>query len=116
PVYVGLYAISNKANRRTQRRLMEDAAELESQFVESIKSAATVKRFGLEKYVNKNTESRFIKFLDSIYKSGVVGLWIGNSNQIIVGLQIVSLLWIGTAFVINGYITAGELLSFYAII
>jgi len=116
PIYVGLYALSNKANRRTQRRLMEDAAELESQFVESIKSAATVKRFGLEKYVNKNTESRFIKFLDSIYKSGVVGLWIGNSNQIIVGLQIVSLLWIGTAFVINGYITAGELLSFYAII
>src|SRR5690606_41475087 len=65
PIYVGLYALSNKANRRTQRRLMEDAAELESQFVESIKSAATVKRFGLEKYVNKNTESRFTKFLDS---------------------------------------------------
>lgn len=116
PVYVGLYAISNKANRRTQRRLMEDAAELESQFVESIRSAATVKRFGLEKYVSKNTESRFIKFLNSIYKSGTVGLWIGNSNQIIVGLQIVSLLWIGATFVVNGYITVGELLSFYAII
>lgn len=116
PVYVSLYAISNKANRRTQRRLMEDAAELESQFVESIRSAATVKRFGLEKYVSKNTESRFIKFLNSIYKSGTVGLWIGNSNQIIVGLQIVSLLWIGATFVVNGYITVGELLSFYAII
>src|SRR5690606_11586349 len=116
PVYVGLYAISNKANRRTQRRLMEDAAELESQFVESIRSAATVKRFGLEKYVSKNTESRFSKFLNSIYKSGTVGLWIGNSNQIIVGLQIVSLLWIGATFVVNGYITVGELLSFYAII
>lgn len=116
PVYVGLYAISNKANKRTQRRLMEDAAELESQFVESIKSAATVKRFGLEKYVNQNTENRFIRFLDSIYKSGIVGLWVGNTNQVIVGLQIVSLLWIGAVFVVNNYITAGELLSFYAII
>src|SRR5690606_13317327 len=59
---------------------------------------------------------RFSMFLNSIYKSGTVGLWIGNSNQIIVGLQIVSLLWIGATFVVNGYITVGELLSFYAII
>jgi len=116
PAYVGLYFISDKLHKRTQRRLMENAAELESQLVESINAAATVKRFGLETYVSTKTESRFIKFLNAVYRSGINMLWIGNSNALINGLQVLALLWVGANFVINKHITPGELLSFYAII
>jgi len=48
PFYSIIYFITNRLNRKTERKIMERSADLESQFVESLNSVGTVKRFGLD--------------------------------------------------------------------
>jgi ABC-type bacteriocin transporter len=116
PVYALIYYFSNKVNQHTQRKLMEKTAELENQLVESVNAVSTIKRFGLENFTNLKTEIRFISLLRTIYTSGINSLWIGNASSFVSSLFAVILLWTGAGFVVSNLITAGELLSFYAII
>ncbi|WP_158796585.1 peptidase domain-containing ABC transporter [Pedobacter sp. L105] len=116
PLYAVIYYFSNKVNKSTQRKLMEKTAELENQFVESVTAVSTIKRFGLESFANLKTELRFVSLLRTIYTSGINSLWAGNASGFVSSLFAVILLWAGAAFVISNLITAGELLSFYAII
>ncbi len=115
PFYGGIYFFSNRVNRKTQRNLMENTAELEAQLVESINSIGTIKRFGMETFTNQRTESRFVNLLGSVYQSGTNSIWIGNSSSFITSLFTVILLWAGTTFVLDRQLTPGELLTFYAI-
>ena len=116
PVYSLVYFITNKINKKTQRSLMENSAELESQLVESLNAVGTIKRFGLESFANVKTETRFIKLLKSVYTSGVNSVFSTNSSEFVSRLFTIILLWAGSYFVIDNTITPGELLSFYAIV
>ncbi len=116
PFYYLIYFISNKLNRKTQRVVMERSAELEAQLVESLNSAATIKRFSLEDIANLKTESRFVSLLEGIYKSGMNSIFSSTSSGLITQLITVIVMWIGTGYVLKTHITAGELMSFYAII
>lgn len=116
PLYVGLYLITDKWNKRTERRLMEDAAALESQLVESINGVRTIKQFGIENFSNLKTENRFVKMLYSIYSSAMNAVFSGRSSEAINRIFTIVLLWAGSYFVLDGEITAGELMSFYALI
>jgi len=116
PFYYLIYFISNKLNRKTQRVVMERSAELEAQLVESLSSAATIKRFSLEEIANLKTESRFVSLLEGIYKSGINSIFSSTSSGLITQLITVIVMWIGAGYVLKTHITAGELMSFYAII
>ena len=116
PIYIIIYWISNKVNKKWLRTLMENSAELETQLVESISTAGTIKRFGIEEYANNKTENKFYTLLNSIYKSGIKGLYLGTSADFATRLFTVLILWAGAYFVINRELTPGELLSFYALI
>ena len=116
PVYLLIYQLSNRVNKKLQRRLMEDNAELGSQLVESLNSVATIKRFGLEEYANMRTEHRFIRLLKTIYHSTISNLYIGSAANVVTSGFVIALLWIGSVFVINRELSPGELLSFYALV
>lgn len=116
PIYLILYWITNKVNKKWSRTLMEQSAELETQLVESLNAIGTVKRFGLEEYANSKTENRFVQLLRTIYKSSLYGLYINTSSEFFTRLFTIILLWSGSYFVINRELTPGELLSFYALI
>jgi ATP-binding cassette, subfamily C, bacteriocin exporter len=116
PFYVLIYFIVNRINRKQQRQLMEDSAELEAQLVESLNSVATIKRFGIEEMMNLKTETKFVSLLKTIYKSGSSSLFIGSTSEFVTRLLTIVLLWVGTYFVIDQELTPGELLSFYALV
>lgn len=116
PIYGLVYFIANRVNRRLQRRLMENSADLETQLVESLTAAATIKRFGLETHANLKTETRFVGLLRTIYQSAMSSLYIGNAGELVSRAFTIILLWTGSYFVIEGQLTPGELLSFYALI
>jgi ATP-binding cassette subfamily B protein len=116
PVYLIIYWVTNRLNKKTERKIMERSADLESQLVESLNSVSTIKRFGLENYANIKTETRFIDLLHIGYTSALNSVFSGTSSQSISRLFTIILLWSGTYFVIDKEITPGELLSFYAII
>lgn len=115
PFYSIIYWISNRLNKKAERRLMEESAELESQLVESITSAGTIKRFGAEDHANIKTEMRFIALLRTVYRSGLNSIFSGTSSEAVSRLFTIILLWVGAGYVLQNEITPGELMSFYAL-
>ncbi|MEI6274742.1 MAG: peptidase domain-containing ABC transporter [Prolixibacteraceae bacterium] len=116
PLYGLIYYITNHLNKKRERKLMEETAELESQLVESLNSVRTIKEFGLESFSNLKTEVRFINLLKSIYHSTTNSLFSSTSSEMVSRISTIILLWTGSYFVMDQTITPGELLSFYAII
>lgn len=116
PAYILIYFVTNLVNKSIQRKAMEDSAELESQLVESITTANTIKRFGLEEFSNSKTEKRFVKLLKSLYKSGINSVFSNTSSDAISQVFTIILLWAGAGYVLDGQITPGELISFYTLI
>ncbi len=116
PAYCFIYYLSNQVNKKWQRTLMENSAELETQLVESLNAAGTVKRFGLEEYANSRTETRFFTLLTSIYTSSIKGLYLNTGSEFITRIFTIVILWVGSYFVIRRELSPGELLSFYALI
>ncbi len=116
PLYAFIYYLYNRVNKKTQRKIMENAADLESHLVESLNAVGTIKRFGMETFANTKTETRFITLLDSIYRSGVNALISTSATGFIAQAFTIILLWAGSYFVFDKEITPGELLSFYALI
>jgi ABC-type bacteriocin transporter len=116
PFYTLIYFLLNRFNKKVERKIMENAAELQTQLVESISHIRTVKEFGIEEFSNTKTENKFVKLLFSVYKSGLNGIFAGTSTQFLASIFTVILLWIGSGYVIDREITPGELFSFYALI
>jgi ATP-binding cassette subfamily B protein len=116
PLYTLIYYISNRLNRKVQRTVMERAADLEAQLVESLNSAGTIKRFGLEDFSNLKTETRFVSLLEIIYKSGLNSIFSSGSTSLVSQLITILVLWVGAGYAIGSQITPGELLSFYSVV
>ncbi|PTT00482.1 peptidase C39 [Pedobacter sp. HMWF019] len=116
PLYLLIYYVTDKLNKKAQRKLMEDSAELESQLVESLNAVGTIKRFGLESFANEKTETHFIKLLKDGFKSNMNSVFAGTSSELTSRLLTIILLWVGAGYVIDSTITPGELLSFYTLI
>lgn len=116
PFYFLVYWITNKLNKKAERKLMEESAELESHLVESITSVRTIKQFGVEVFANNKTDNAFSKLLKTIYSSVLNALFSGNSSEFLSRIFTIVLLWAGSGYVIDRVITPGELLSFYALI
>jgi ABC-type bacteriocin/lantibiotic exporter with double-glycine peptidase domain len=116
PLYSITYYISNRLNKKVQRKVMEQTAELEAQLVESLNSAGTIKRFGIEEFSNFKTETRFVSLLGIIYKSGLNSIFTTNSTSFISQLFTILVLWVGAGYAIGSQITPGELLSFYSVV
>jgi len=116
PLYAVIYGITNRLNKKQERKVMVGAAEVESQLVESLNSVRTIKQFGLEEYANIKTETRFVSLLRNVYSSGMNSIFSGNASTFLNRSFTIILLWVGSYFVIDRMITPGELLSFYALI
>lgn len=116
PFYAVIYFTLNAFNRKVERNIMENAAELQTQLVESVTHIRTVKEFGIEDFSNLKTENKFVKLLFTTYKSGLNSVFAGTSTQFLASFFTVILMWIGSGYVIDRVITPGELFSFYALI
>lgn len=116
PLYMLTYWLTNRFNRSRERELMERSADLESQLVESINAARTIKQLRLEDSANRKTEDRFMRVLDATYRSGLNTVFSGTAAEAIGKAFTVLLLWGGAHLVIAGTISPGELLGFYALV
>lgn len=116
PFYATIYAIMNHLNKKVERTIMENAADLETQLVESVNHIRTIKEFGVEDFSNLKTENRFVKLLFSAMKSGYNAVFAGTSASFVSSVFTIILMWLGAGFVLERQITPGELFSFYALI
>lgn len=115
PFFVLLYVVANRLNRKFSRNIMERSADLEAQLVESVNAIGTIKRFGMERFVHLKTETRFVRLLQGTYSSGQAGIRINAFSQLVSGGITIAVLWAGSNFVMAQELTAGTLMSFYAL-
>ncbi|TWA92050.1 peptidase domain-containing ABC transporter [Bradyrhizobium stylosanthis] len=116
PLYLAVYWTINWLNRKRQRTIMENAADLEAQLVESLGAVSTIKTFGIESLANLKMETRFIKMLHSVYSAGLISVFGDNASTLLSSLFTVVLMWFGTTLVLDQSVTPGELLSCYTLL
>lgn len=115
PIYGVSYWLTNRANRKIQREVMEAAAELESHLVESVSAIGTLRRFRAEEQAELRMEHRLVGLLRGIYGSGRTYLIASLSSDGLGRLLSVMVLWVGAGFVIDRSLSPGTLMSFYAL-
>jgi len=116
PLFLLIYYLFNRLNKKYQRKIMESSADLEAHLVESLNSVSTIKRFGIEQFANLKTEMRFVHLIKNTYKS-IYGAIMANGGIEFVSTGItIALLWAGSTFVINREMTPGTLMLFYSLI
>ncbi|MFD2970207.1 peptidase domain-containing ABC transporter [Sphingobacterium bambusae] len=116
PLYGSIYWLSNRWNKRTERQLMEDAANLDAHVVESLHAVRTIKQFAAEPSSHEKTDQRFSVLWTNIRKSVLNSLFSGTASELLSRLFTILLLWVGTTYVVQNSMTIGELLSCYALI
>lgn len=116
PLFIIIYWLFNRMNRKYQRGIMESAADLESQLVESINGISTIKRFGVEEYANLKTESRFVHLLRNTYRSIYGYIMTEGGIQFVSTGITIAVLWVGSLLVIDQDLTPGALIVFYSLI
>lgn len=116
PLFLLVFVLFNRLNKKYQRRMMETAADLESQLVESLNAITTIKRFGIEDHANIKTESRFVRLLRNTYVSAQGAILASNGIDLISSAVTVAVLWVGSQLVIDQALTPGSLMIFYSLI
>jgi ATP-binding cassette subfamily B protein len=116
PLYVAVFLLTDRFNRKTERKVMEASAQLESHLVESLQGIRTLKFFGAEPCVLEKTEVKFLSLLRAGYCSSLNQVFAQSSSFGIQNIFTTGLLWIGSFYVLESRLTTGELLSVYAIL
>jgi ATP-binding cassette subfamily B protein len=116
PLFIVIYFLFNKLNKKYQRRIMETGADMESYLVESLNSVSTIKRFGTESFANQKTEVRFVRLLKSLHRSFYGSIYANGGIESVSSGITVAVLWMGSNFVIKQEITPGTLILFYSLV
>lgn len=116
PLYLVVFLLTDIFNRKTERKVMEASARLESHLVESLQGIRTLKFFGAESYVLQKTEVKFLSLLKAGYRSSLNQVFAQSASFGLQNLFTTGLLWIGSFYVLESQLTTGELLSVYAIL
>lgn len=116
PFYAALYILYNYLNSRTQKAVMEQAANVQSHFVETVSSVRTVKEFSMMRTFERKAESLFVDYARKCFRS--MNNMVGTSvvSEFLSRFFSIIILWCGSFFVMDRSMTPGELLSFYALI
>ncbi|RCX19469.1 ATP-binding cassette subfamily B protein [Anaerobacterium chartisolvens] len=115
-LYASIVWSFNKPIKNVNRITMESSARITSFLFESLSGIETVKAFNAERRVNLETETRFIRLIKSVFKTGLINNIQTSLKGGIKSVFGIVLLWIGAVEVLHGNLTAGELLAFNALL
>ncbi len=116
PLYMFIYRVGNQIHSKWQRRIMQNAASVESHLVETIQGVSTIRRFGAEGFFSRKMKSLFTLLMKSFYKSSLGALEISIAGEWLMGFSKMFVLWAGASLVIKQTLTEGELISFFTLI
>ncbi|MGQ8968395.1 peptidase domain-containing ABC transporter [Bacillus subtilis] len=116
PFYILTVWVFMKPYESINDNEMENNAQLTSKIVETLSSIETIKAYNAEYIMSFETEKRFVKYLQSSFKHGVID---NLQSSIKLFLDLISgalILWIGAWQVIKGNMTIGQLITYNALL
>lgn len=101
---------------KMNRELLKRNSDYSSFMVEAISGEETIKAFSLEEYISFRAENKFVKLLQSVFKTENTENYNMTLQNIIDGVFSIVVLWVGTYFIFKGALSIGELLAFNALL
>ena len=106
----------NKWYEKLNREQMEKNSELTSYMVESLNGIQTVKAYNAERKANLETETKFIRLLNSVFHLSVAENLQSSFKVCVELVGGVIILWVGGASVMRGDMTIGGLITFNSLL
>ena len=115
PAYCLLYLGADKANRKYQREMKENAAAFQALSVEAIGGIREVKHFSSESFYSGKIERRYAELAGSVFSGGKAIGAFGMASEGLNRAMTLVIIIVGSSFIFKGTMTAGELVSFYSL-
>ena len=115
-LYAIIVFLYTKPLTRMNREQLEQNAKVTSRFIETINGIETIKTYHNEEKQYNRVLGMYKALLKKDYKIGLVTLSENSIISLVSSIGSVLILWIGTANVIGGKITIGELITFNALL
>jgi len=116
PIYVGIVLGFHRHFEYINRKEMEENAQLTSYIVESINGIETVKAYNGERQAYLEMEKRFIQFIKSVFKHGMIDNMQSSIKSYVELVGGVVILWVGANEVLKGNMSVGQLITYNALL
>lgn len=115
PVFCLLYAISDRLNKRINRRIIENNTRFEETNIETLSCARAYIYYNAAGEAVRKIEKQYSDTASAIYNGGKLGSMVSASSDGIGRLLYAVILLSGAFFVLDGALSIGELVSFLTI-
>jgi ATP-binding cassette subfamily B protein len=116
PLLLLVAAAHHPAARRRSREAMEHAARLSAHLVEDVAGVETVKACAAEGPRSEEGQTRLARFVGAEFGLQKLAVSMGALGLLVTGLAGVAVLWYGGHRVMEGALTIGQLMFFYALL
>lgn len=116
PAWAAGIWLLNRPMKRHQRRAMERNAEVEVLMAETVGAIREIKALRAESRTQLKTEARFAEMQDASLDAQMFSVHTSTLSSMVVGVSTLALLWFGGHRVMDGQMTAGQLMAFYSML
>ena len=119
-IMIFLYAVVilfyRKPIEKINRDVMENNARMQSYLKESIDGIEMIKSHRAEKLTKEKNTAKFARLIKSVFKSNIISASQDSICDMIELIGTVIILWVGFGMVLNGNVSIGSLITFYALL
>lgn len=114
-IYAVIVLFYKSPLERTNRLVMENNAEVQSYFKETIDGFETIHAAVAEKNIKQSLSAKYHVFADSVVKNGLLSVSMDAISDTLEMVGIMIMLWVGFLCISSGTLTLGILMTFYAL-
>ena len=115
PIYLTLYLIADRVNRRVNRDIIEQSAVFEERTVEGITAVRTIRYFGNGERLLQRIEQEYRLLARKLFRGGRWADGFASATDGIAKLLTITLLTVGSLYIFSGSLSVGALVSFYSL-
>lgn len=115
PPFIAIYAISERLNRKYNRKIIESNARFEETSIETLGSARAYIYCNATREASGKIEKDYAEMAGSLYRGGLANSMISAASDGIGRLMYAATLAVGAIFVLHGHLSIGELVSFLTV-
>lgn len=115
PVYASIVFLFMKPFDNSNEEQMESSAVVNSQIIESLRGIETIKSFNATDQVYQKVENQFTDLMKKSFRNANLDNLQSNMKSALQVISATLLLWAGTALVLKGRLSIGQLITYNAL-
>ncbi|MFZ0408685.1 MAG: ABC transporter transmembrane domain-containing protein [Cyanobium sp.] len=112
PIQIGLTLLGAPLFRRQFRQAAEENSSTQSHLVEVLTGIQTVKAQNVEMISRWKWQERYSRYIARTFEKTITGTALNQTSSVLQKLSQLLVLWVGSALVLKGDLTLGQLIAF----